>query len=121
MFCFSQFQQEIRVNLLGQSKLSFEDFMNNMHGIGSHPGCPKRVLIARSPLLSPPPKDWPMLMKQGVIGDFIIDSEDQLKGLHQRLSVLPLSACCLILILTLATTQMKAWPPNPDLLSFLEG
>lgn len=57
---------------------------------GQSHGC--SPVVARSPLLSPPPADWSATDRERVLGALVIDAED----------------------------QVKAWPPSPALCHFLE-
>ena len=78
-----------RVKKLGLRPLSTSQKMDIC--MGSAAGC--SLIIARSPLLSPAPRDWPAAERKRVLGAFILSAQE----------------------------QVKAWPPSVELCAFLDA
>ena len=85
---FKTLDREFRCKILNVPALSDSQFRDRI--LGNVPGC--SVVIARSPLLSPPPADWSDKHKECLSGAFVLSAEQQL----------------------------KAWPASAELLAFLE-
>ena len=84
---FSRMDKLFRQKKLGMPRISYAEFKMLMEG-----RFPKSALmIARSPLGSPPPRDWPKDIVDAMVGNFVLSAED----------------------------QVRVWPPPPELLTFL--
>ena len=78
-----------RVQKLGLRPLSTSQKMDIW--LGNAPDC--ALIIARPPLLSPAPPDWPAAECKRVLGSFILSAQE----------------------------QVKAWPPSVELCAFLDA